>query len=130
MVGESGQRTYTYQDWPGKESGSPVCSVLLRRPNGDLDSLSVLDGEFLARSEKRRRFHIPIRLRSTNKESNEYFFGPLGAQVSSPAGGPLPTKIIGSKLLLKSGGWHSKPEPLPEEFADEMSKAALWRPSK
>lgn len=106
--------------------------VLLRRPNGDLDSLSVLDGEFLTRTGKWRRFLIPIRLRRTNQEPNDYFFGPLGGAVSSPAGGPIPTMIIGSQLLVKSHKSYSQPEPLPEELADEISKTGrgFWRPSE
>ena len=136
LAGEGSEIIWTKQGMSGRgQFLEPFAfawkQVLLRRSNGELDSLSVLDGEFFARAEKWRRFLIPIRLRSTNKEPNEYFFGPSGGAVSSPAGGPIPTRIIGTQLLVKSGGmWNSEPEHLPEEFADEISKARLWSPSK
>ena len=101
--------------------------VLLRHTNGDLDSLSVLDGEFPARTGKWRRFLIPVRLRSTDEEAGEYFFDSPHGGVSSTSGGPIPTRIIGSQLLLKL---YSKPEPPPEEFADQITKTRLWKPNK
>ncbi len=105
--------------------------VLLRRPDGELDALAVLDGEFLTRAGNWRRFLIPIRLRPTDGAPNTCLFGPVGGAVSSPAGGFIPTSVIGSQLLIKSGGmWNSEPEHLPEELRDVTIRAQMWKPGK
>ena len=133
LAGEGSEIMWTNQGMSGHGQylGGPFAytwkKVLLRRANGDLDSLSVLDGEFPARSGKWRRFLIPVRLRSTDEEAGEYFFDAPHGPISSPSGGPIPTRIIGPQLLLKL---NSKPEPPPEEFADQVTKARLWKPDK
>ena len=101
--------------------------VLLRRQNGDLDLILVLDGEFRARTGKWRRFLIPIRLRSANEELAEYFSDSPSGGISSGGALIVPGTRIRSELWLRL---RSKHEPPPNEFADEIAKRGLWKPSK
>ena len=92
--------------------------ILLRRQNGDLDLISVIDGEFATQSASWRRFLVPIRLRSTNTESSEFVCG----HVETWRFGPNNKSIHG---IVRS-----RPTPPPDEFADEIAKKGLWIPHK
>jgi hypothetical protein len=49
--------------------------ILVRRQNGDLDLISVIDGEFATHTESWRRFLVPIRLRAAKDESRAFVCG-------------------------------------------------------
>lgn len=99
--------------------------VLLRRQDGKLDSISVLDGEFPERLGKWRRFLIPIRLRSGDAEPTVYFSTLPSGGIGSRRAGILPYTRIGSKLRLTLRSAHEEP---PDEFADEIVRNGLWKP--
>jgi len=89
--------------------------ILLRRQNGDLDLVSVIDGEFAARNH-RSRFLVLIRLRSTKEGSTDLLCG----QVETWRFGPKNKRIHGIvRIELK--------QP-PAEFADEIAEKGLWKP--
>ena len=92
--------------------------ILVRRQNGDLDLVSVIDGEFATHTESWRRFLVPIRLRAANDESGEFVCG----QVESWRFAPNNKSIDGIV--------HSRPTSPPGEFADEIAKKGLWIPQK
>ena len=133
LAGEGSEIVWTEQGMSGHGEflGGPFAyawkKVLLRRANGDLDCLSVLDGEFPSRTGKWHRFLIPIRLRSTDEAAGEQFFNSSGGEIRSPSGGPIPTSIIGPQLLLK---FTFKPEAPPQELAEQFTGNRLWRHGK
>ncbi|MGE0375172.1 MAG: hypothetical protein AB7Q45_07115 [Planctomycetaceae bacterium] len=92
--------------------------ILLRRQNGDLDLISVIEGEFATHTASRNRFLVPIRLRAANDESSEFVCG----QAESWKFGPNNKSIDGIV--------HSRPTPPPDEFADEIATKGLWIPQK
>ncbi|HUF62287.1 MAG TPA: hypothetical protein VMN36_09455 [Verrucomicrobiales bacterium] len=92
--------------------------ILLRRRNGDLDLISVIDGEFATHTASWRRFLVPIRLRAANDGSSEFVCG----QAESWNYGPNNKSIDG---IVRS-----RPTPPPAEFADEIAKKRLWIPQK
>ena len=100
--------------------------VLLRRPTGELDAVSVLDGEFRVQAGTWRRFLVPIRLRSTSGNT-EYFPDTPSGGVSSARGGIVPATKLGSALWLRLQTKHERP---PDEFADEIATNGLWRPGQ
>ena len=133
LAGEGSEIIWTKQGMSGQGQflGGPFAyswkKVLLRRANGALDSLSVLDGEFPAQTGKWHRFLIPVRLRSSDEDAGDYFFDSAHGKLSSPSGGPIPTRIIGPQLLLVL---RCIPEPPPKEFAEQITKTGLWKPDK
>jgi len=88
--------------------------ILLRRSNGDIDLISVIEVELTARTELGRRFIIPVRLRST--KDDEF----VCAKATHWTFHPDIKWIIGNA--------HSSPTPPPEEFAEEIAKKGLWKP--
>lgn len=92
--------------------------ILLRRSNGDLDLISVIDGELTARTKLGRRFLIPVRLRSTKDESVEF----VCAKAVSWTFHPDIDWVVGIA--------HSRPTPPPDEVADEIGKRGLWKPKR
>lgn len=89
--------------------------ILLRRQNGDLDLVSVIDVEFSARNH-RSRFLVLIRLRSTKEGSTDL---PCGQ---------VETWRIGPKNKSLHGIVRTAPTPPPDEFADEIAEKGLWKP--
>ena len=101
--------------------------VLVRRQNGKLDLILVLDGEFQAQTNSWRRFLVPIRLRSSNAESSVYFSDRPSGGMSSASGGMIPRSKIGSSLWLRILSKHESP---PDEFSDEIATNGLWTPGQ
>jgi hypothetical protein len=120
-IGGQGSQIIWKQDGRTEIKPLPIAckQILLRRKNGDLDLISVIDGEFSTQAESwRRRFLVPIRLRAANDESREFLCG----QTKSWNYGPNNKSIDGIV--------HSRPTPPPDEFADEIAKKGLWTPQK
>jgi hypothetical protein len=92
--------------------------ILVRRKNGVLDLISVIDGEFATQSASLRRFLVPIRLRSTNAESSEFVCGEVEIW------------NIGANNQSIHGIVRSRSMPPPDEFADEIAQNGLWIPQK
>jgi hypothetical protein len=92
--------------------------ILLRRKNGVLDLISLIDGEFAVQSASWRRFLVPIRLRSTKAESSEFVYG------------EAEDWNFGRNNESIHGFVRSRPTPPPDEFADEIAKKGLWIPRK
>jgi hypothetical protein len=92
--------------------------ILLRRKNGVLDLISVIDGEFATQSASPRRFLVPIRLRSTKAELSEFVCGEVESW------------NFGANNQSIHGIVRSTPTPPPDEFAEEIAKKGLWIPQK
>jgi hypothetical protein len=129
LAGENAEIVWARNGMAGKAHNyEPIAfawkQVLVKRQNGDLDYIDVLDAEFPGRKGRWQRFLIPLRFRSTD-ESEVYFSdGPSGGISSRSSGIPLQ---MGSFLRLR---FSSKSEAPPDAFAEQINENGLWKPSK
>ena len=89
--------------------------VLLRRPQGDLDLITVIDLALTTPTDS-GRFLVPIRLRSAN-DSDEFVCG-------QPRGWTFHPDIKWITGLV-----HTSLTPPPDEFAEEIKEKGLWKPN-
>lgn len=103
-------------------------NVLLRHPDGQLDTAIVLDGQYQLGPQIQQRFLIPVRIRRKSSDDPSEFFSPRMGKIfiSNSNSFFLPsTKAPDVHLLVQI-----RSTSAPSEIVEEYDQNKLWIPSK
>lgn len=111
----------------GEQQADYACKVvLLRRGDGTLDQVFVMDLSFPNHEGQWRRLLLPVRVRSAAESNTGEFARVVEASGGKGGRGMIPSRrdrnTFAISLTLAEGA-------APEEFAAELAEREMWRPT-